>query len=156
MSSPPSTAPGVVAYLVGQVPGSPDLPATMLGDPPLVCYARPGTYQPACIIAVGTKITQQAQPYQMVGSGGAGWLYERYRLEVLISTFQGGEDPQAVQEAGWTCWQAVAGVVRADPSLGGRVVQAFPASYEMTTEWDPDHKGFVADMTCEIEVEAGL
>lgn len=156
MSSPASTAPRATSYIVGKVQASPDLPATLLGDPPLVCYGHPGTYQPACIIAVGSAVVQQAAPRQIVGSGGAGWVYETYRLQVTISCYQGGENTQQVQEAAYTCWQAVAGAVRADPSLGGLCIDAFPASYDMATSWEQEHMGVIVEMTCEIEVEAQL
>lgn len=156
MSSPASTAPQVKAYLVAQIKASPDLPAQLLGQPPLISYGVPGEYQPACIVAVGTRVIQTAVPSQMVGSGGAGWLRENYHLEVVVSAFAGGDTPQVVDEAALQLWQVVAAVIRADPSLGGLVIQASPSGFEAISEWTEDHKGRLCQLTGEVEVHAQL
>lgn len=156
MSIPASTAPAVMAYLVAQLKAAPEMPATLLGDPVLVSYGIPGTYNTPAAIAVGTRIIGTNRMEQLVGSGGAGWLYENYQLEVMTEAFLGGDDPQSVEQAAFSLWQLVSDVVRDDPSLGGLVVVAYPARWESQSSWDPNHKGRVCQITAEIDVEAQL
>jgi hypothetical protein len=156
MSIPASTAPAVMAYLVAGVQAAPEMPATLLGSPVLVSYGIPGTYNTPAAIAVGTRITATARMEQLVGSGGPGWLYENYQLEVMVEAFLGGDDPQSVEQAAYSLWQVVADVVRDDPQLGGLVIVAYPSKWESVSSWDPNHKGRVCQITGEIDVEAQL
>jgi hypothetical protein len=156
MSSPASTAPAVLSYLAAQIPLSPDLPASLLGGPVTVTYGILGTDIPPCFIVIGATVAAVNTPFQMTGSGGAGWLEEHYRVEIQVSAFEGGSNFQDVTEAAYTMWQAVSSTVRADPSLGALVTSAFPASADLTLSWETNHKGPVAEIRAELEVFARI
>jgi hypothetical protein len=141
---------------MAQIPLSPDLPVSLLGSPVIVQYGDMGTNVPPCFIAVGATVTVVNTPREMVGTGGAGWLEERYRVEVQVSAFVGGDNFQSTAEAAYLMWQAVASTVRADPSLGGLVITAFPASHDLTQLWEQNHKGPTAEIRAEIEVHARI
>jgi hypothetical protein len=122
----------------------------------VVQYGDMGTNVPPCFIAVGASVQAVNAPFEMVGTGGAGWIKETYRVEIQVSAFEGGSNFQATAEAAYTMWQAVAGVVRADPSLGGLVIVAWPASHDLAQSWEQNHKGPTAEIRAEIEVEARI
>jgi hypothetical protein len=154
MSSPASTAPQVLAWLVANVPAA--LPATLLGSPVIVQYGDMGTNVPPCFITVGATVAAVNTPWEMVGTGGAGWLEERYRVEVQVSAFEGGDSFQATAEAAYLMWQAVASTVRGNPTIDGLVITAYPASHDLTQLWEQNHKGPIAEIRAEIEVHARI
>ncbi|MGW1892143.1 hypothetical protein ACWCP6_18065 [Streptomyces sp. NPDC002004] len=106
----------------------------------LVCLDEPGTYQPDEIVSVG-DVHQQYSPENVVGSGGAYWLREDYTITVIVDVFRGGDDPAAVFARARQLADVVVAVVRSDPSLGGAVDRAKPASVQHTSGWTEDHKG---------------
>lgn len=136
-SIPPSTATGTRTYLVDNL--TTVIPADD-GSAVLVCYDEPGPYQADDIVSVGT-VELDYESGSFVGSGGAGWLRERYSVTVTIDVFRGGDDPQYTYQRAQYLSDLVAALVRYDVSLGGTVVTATPKSSTIESEWDDDHKG---------------
>lgn len=136
--SPVSTIPAVKAALVTAIAARTEI----TGDaaPILVSYGLPGTYQPNDIIAV-LDSAQTFEVMAMVGSGGSKWLDENYALAVTVDCFIGGDLAQTVEERALALAAIVVDVVRADPSIGGRVLEARPASMTTTGAWEDDRKG---------------
>ena len=121
----------------------------------LVSYGIPGPGQPDDIVYIGS-VDRTATPYQMVGSGQAGWIDEQYDVEVVISSFRGGDDSRAVFERATSLADTVISVVRTDPSLGGVVQLAYPSDVSYVPAWDNDHKGYSTDVTLTIRCRARI
>ncbi|MEU5424028.1 hypothetical protein AB0H73_00230 [Streptomyces olivoreticuli] len=140
MPIPSSSAPAARRWLYQQ------LTAQLIPDPVnassslLVVYDQPGPGQPDDIVAVG-KVARQIDVDSLVGSGGAGWLSERYQVDVTVDVFRGGDDAQAAYERGAALADQVCAVVRADPTMGGAVLVARPVSSTHEVEWDEEHLG---------------
>jgi hypothetical protein len=148
--TPSSSAPAVRTYLHDQ------LTATLTPDPLsprsslLVCYDVPGPNQPDDIVSVG-KIHRRLGVNSLVGGGGAGWLEERYTVEVIVDVYRGGDDAQATYLRASTLVESAISLVRSDPTLGGAVVVAKPVSDLTEVEWDEAHGGYHACATLEFE-----
>lgn len=149
---PTSTMPAAKTYLFNQLTAafagtanllvSMDLPPN---DPPVE----------QDVIVVG-DIEQSFDPWQMVGSGGQGWLYDKYTIQIMISVYRGGDEAQAVLTQAAALVYQVCQVVRTDPSLGGLVVQAYPASANYESGWSEEGaSGRVTDVEMKIAIEAG-
>lgn len=122
----------------------------------LVSYDVPNTNQPAEIVIVG-GVERMTRPFQMIGSGAAGWIYEEYDLEVIIRVLHGGDDAQDSYERAWEIIGLVEASVRSDPSLGGLVDQAFPArTRDVTADWDQSGKGRLYVLQHFIHIEASI
>lgn len=106
----------------------------------LVCLDEPGPFQPDDIIAVG-DVHQTYSPEASVGSGGPYWLREDYTITVTVDSYRGGDDAAAVFAAARAMADTVCALVRSDPSLGGAVDRARPATATHTSGWDEEHKG---------------
>jgi len=130
-SSIPAARTWILTHLQAQYPASSGV---------LVCLDEPGPYQPDDIIAVG-DVHQTYSPEASVGSGGQGWLREDYTITVTVDSYRGGDDPAGVFAAARTMADMVVAVVRSDPSLGGAVDRARPATATHTNGWDEEHKG---------------
>lgn len=149
MAIPASTVPAALAYLHSHI-------ITAVNDTAvLVSYGPPTTNQPDDLIVVG-NVDREVSPYQMVGSGQAGWLDEIYTADVVVSAFRGGDFGQVVLERASALADIVVSVVRTDPSLGGAVVVANPTNVQYEQNWDPDHKGRVVDVTVSIRCRARI
>lgn len=150
MTIPTSSAPIVRQYLFDA------LTAQLAPDPVdttaslLVCFDSPGPGQPDDIVAIG-KTTSQFHALALVGSGGAGWLDERYTVEITVDVFRGGDDAQGAYVRAAALCDAVLGAVRSDISLGGNVLQARPHSVAIDVEDDSAHMGRRATGLIEIE-----
>lgn len=130
MSVPVSTIPGVKGYVFDQLVAR----AELIGDTILVCYDEPGPYQPDDIVSVG-DVARTVEPVGMVGSGGQGWLGEKYRLDVTVDCFRGGDDARTVFERACALADVVVDAVRLDPSLGGRVIESYPSTGSYQSDW---------------------
>lgn len=133
------------AYLYTQT-----LAAPLFAPPVAVVYDEPGPYKAADIVAFGTVHWHPAIN-SGVGSGGAGWIEERYDIELMIQSFLGGDNGKAAYERACALFAGVMAVLRADPSLNGIVLVAKPAPATVTTEHDPGHKGWVSRVDGAIE-----
>jgi hypothetical protein len=116
----------------------------------LVCFDSPGPGQPDDIVSVG-KTTNQIGVMALVGGGGAGWLDERYTVEITVEVYRGGDDAQAAYSRASALCDAVIAAVRTDPSLGGRVIEARPHSVSIDVEDEDTHMGRRATGLLEIE-----
>lgn len=150
MTIPVSTAPAVRQYLYNA------LTAQLTPDPLntraslLVCFDDPGPNQPDDIVSVG-KVDRQIAVNSLVGSGGAGWLEERYTVEISVWVFRGGDDAQAAFARSAVLADGVVSAVRADPSLGNLVLVARPSMSTHEVTWDDEHSGRNAEVVLPIE-----
>jgi hypothetical protein len=146
---PVSTVPAVKAYLL-------DLMQVALAGPDLqVYYSEPGPGYPDDVVYLGDT-EQQQKPTQMVGSGGAGWLFESYHQVVEVDVYRGGDDPQAVFERAAALVAQIESLVRSDPSLGARVITAFPSETHYESGLEESHMGRITHATMRISVEAQI
>lgn len=150
MTIPASTAGAARSYLFQSLTAQ--LAPDMLNKSAslLVCYDDPGPHQPDDIVSVG-KVERHISVSSLVGGGGAGWLSESYTIEINIEVYRGGDDPQAVYDRAASLCDAVVAIVRADPSLGGLVLQARPISSSHSVTWVEESMGRLASTTLEIE-----
>jgi hypothetical protein len=147
---PASTMPAAMLYLLNQI-------TTAVNDTTvLVSYGPPGPNQPDDLVAVGTSVTRETVPYQMVGSGQAGWLDEHYDIDIVVSVYRGGDNGRTVLERAAALVDTVVSVVRTDPSLGGAVVVAHPSVSSWVPSYDLDHKGRVVDVTVIVSCRARI
>jgi hypothetical protein len=149
LTIPASTIPTAKLYLYNQI-------TTLINDTSvLVSYDPPGTYQPDDIVMIGA-VDREVVPYQMVGSGQAGWLDESYSIEVVVSVFRGGDDARTAFERACTLADQVVQVVRTDPSLDGAVVVAHPEQSRYEPAFEEDHKGRLVTVTIPILCRARI
>lgn len=146
MVIPVSTIPAVKDYLLAQLQLA--LPGPDLG----VYYGAPDPGYPDDFIVIGDT-EQTLTPVQMVGSGGAGWLFESYHQDIEVSVFRGGDTPKVVFERAAQIVAQIETVVRGDPSLGGNVTVAYPAGTHYQSDWEADHKGWVTEAHMRVFVE---
>ena len=155
MSIPTSSIPAARAYLLSQIQ------ATLTQDPNdstaelLVTLDEPGTHEPADIVWIG-DVHQTYSPHATVGSGGAEWLREDYSIEVTISVVRSGDDgttalAQTVFTRARLLADQIVNVVRLDPSLGGAVDRAKPATATHTSSWTENGMGRETEIQLSIE-----
>lgn len=150
MTIPVSTAPAVRDYLLTQ------LTAAIAPDPLdksaslIVCMDDPGTYQPGDVVVIG-DVTNEFGTNSLVGSGGAGWLEERYRVTIDIEVWRGTDDASAVSRRAYLLAGVICNVVRADPGMGGLVLISRPATANYTGTVPEDHFGRLGQLSLEIE-----
>ena len=120
-------------------------------DALLVCYDSPGTYQPNDMVAVGA-VTREITTAGMAGSMSvAGTLHETFTIDVIVSVYRGGDQAQVVWERADDLVESVIGIVRADPTLGGTVLLAFPDRVdEPAAAWEDSHNGRVCE--CHVSI----
>jgi hypothetical protein len=149
MTIPASTVPTAVGYLFDHI-------VTAVNDTAvLISYGPPGPNQPDDLIVVGA-VQRDIAPIQMVGSGQAGWLDERYDVEIVVSVYRGGDASRTVMERACALVDIVVAVVRTDPSLGGVVVVAHPTLVSYDPSFDADHKGRLVDATVTVSCRARI
>lgn len=139
------------AYLLTQLTATvqpdPDDPSASL----LVCLDGPDTDVPEDVVSIGdVRITYD--PLQTVGSGGPGWLTENYTVTVDIQVARGTTDSAVTAARALALANAVAAVVRADPSLGGLVDRARPATADFATGWDDNGTGRVTSVEMTVAI----
>lgn len=156
MTIPTTTVPAARTYLINAI--TTQVASAGLSEPTCEVYdSAPDHETEADVIAVcGARRTVQAMA--LVGSGGQFWRQEHYSIEVLIDCYQGGVDGamEAVNLRAYQLLSLIETAVRTDPSLGGLVVQAAPASSESAPAWDDNHMGARCVITASIDVTATL
>lgn len=148
-----TSIPTVKAYLFAQFQAN-ITPNANPDYPLLVSYDLPGTNQPPEMVVVSSVENRTTEPYQMIGSGASGWIYERYELSVIIAVFRGGDDAQDVYERAYAILGQVESIVRSDPSLGGLVVQAYPLHSRDEATWEQKRMGRIVTIEHTIRIEA--
>lgn len=147
-----STVPAVKAALFNGI-------KTQIADSSvLVSYDEPGEFQPDDIVVIG-NVSRSVEVHAMVGSGGTGWLEETYTVDIVISVYRGGDDPQTVFERACTLAAAVETFVRNDPYLGlnaSGVIVSWPIQAEYVGEWEEDHRGRMCTVNLQIHVLARI
>ena len=155
MTIPVSAAPTIKASLVALLKGCLDQGTT--GDPVvLVSYNEPTVYLPDDLAIVG-KVSRSFDPSRMIGSGGAGWGIEHLSVDVELSAFRGGDQPQSTEERAWHMVGLFDQALRTDPSLGGVAILAYMESVDVECELTTDPNGtdgWVAWAACKLHIEA--
>lgn len=147
---PVSTAPAVRDWLfqqctAGLVPDPLNKTARLL-----VAYDAPGTDQPEDIVTIG-EVSTEYTTNSLVGSGGAGWLQERYRVTVEVVIFRGGDSAKAVADRAHLLAGQIMTIVRSDPTLGGNVLTGMPAASTYTGDVSDDHTARLGTLSLQIE-----
>jgi hypothetical protein len=151
---PVSTVPAVQAYLLTAIQAA----TASAPDDVLVCFGEPSVNAPAVIIEVASNVRLNNLPETFIGSGGFFWLNETYDLDIKISaaaeTTNSTDDPLAVSQLAWTYVGYVSTAVRADPSLGDLVNQAYPVSVSGgEVVWADNNVGRICELTVAIHVQ---
>ncbi len=146
-----STIPAIKAYLLSAVTGS----SLVVGDPSIQVFydEPPAGAQANDIVSVG-RVNQNLTVSAMVGSGGPGWLEELYSVEITVTSYDGGNDAQTAMERCCTIMAAVVDAVRADPSCGGRVIEARPTAAAYELQWSEEGGGRFAVGFLSVQVSA--
>jgi hypothetical protein len=145
-----STVPLAVGYLFDNIKAAVNDPAV------LVSYGPPTPNHPNDMIVI-EGVSREAVPFQMVGSGGAGWIDETYTIEVNCWVYRGGgPSGQVPFERASALADIVDSVVRSDPSLGGAVVVASPERRDYTQSWDDDHAGRLVEALVGVRCRARI
>lgn len=110
------------------------------------------------IVVLHRIINRTTVHYRMTGNAGAGSFLESYSLEMAVDCYAGGDsdETRALEELAWSYVCQVEAVVRSDPSLGGLVIEAFPASSDDDPEWDQQHKGRLVHIALIVNVQAQI
>lgn len=149
---PPSSAVAVREYLFTNLTAVAP-PDSANGATLQVVYDDPSPYRADDLIAVGDVLLTY-EPGAFVGSGGRGWLRERYTVTITIDVFRGGDNALMTFNRAQYLSDLVCALVRYDVSLGGLVITATPHSSGIQSEWDPDAKGRHSVATVEISCYA--
>ena len=72
---------------------------------------------------------------QMVGGGGLGYLREDYTIPVEVRVFRAGDLATDVDARAFELAGAVESAIRADLTLGGAVLEAWPENSDYVDEW---------------------
>lgn len=149
LNIPTSNAPAVREWLFNQfntyMTPDPLNPDATLG----IFYDDPPPGQQDDLVIIG-EVTRQLEFSSFVGSGGAGWLAERFTVAITIDVYRGGDDAPAVYTRGQLLADTVQAIVRNDLTAGGNVSTATPHSESGHGEWDESHMG--RHWTTEIEI----
>lgn len=124
------------------------------GESLLVCYDEPGPNQPDDIVSVGA-VDRSITRAGMIGSLGAGAFQDTVTVHVTVSVYRGGDEAKTVFERACDLIDAVIDVIRADPTLGGIALRAWPKNFVVgEAAWEEDHKGRVSETDIPIECTA--
>lgn len=149
MPIPTSTVDTVKDYLVTNI-------ATQINDSTvLVSYDAPGPNLPDDIVVVGDIDVDDVQAH-FVGSGGAHWLNESYKVQITISVYRGGDNASLTWKRAKALSDAIDTLVRTDPTLGGVVQVAWPSRTSFKSEWEDNHNGRLVTVDKEISVSAEI
>jgi hypothetical protein len=126
-----------------------------------VIYDAGGEYEADDIVSVGDVVLDY-EFGAFVGSGGAGWLRERYSVTVTIDVFRGGDNAQMTYTRAQYLADLVCALVRYDPQFGTgtnvapqpQIITATPKSSSVESEWDDEHLGRHSVATVEISIFA--
>lgn len=157
---PPSTAETAREYMFTNLTNILP-PDTANGSSLLVCYDEPGPDQPDDVVSIG-GVSLDYEFGSFVGSGGAGWLRERYSLNIIVDVFRGGDNAQMTFARAQYLSDLVMALVRYDVTLGTQgngagqpqIITATPKTSSVESEWDEEHKGRHSVANIEISIFA--
>jgi hypothetical protein len=153
-SIPRTTAVRAKAWIFDQ------LVAQFAGDQEMtVFWDQPDASIPTQNIVVLHRIIGRTTTHsRMMGNAGPGSFLEAYNIEIAVDCYTGGDSDvtRDLEAVAWDYACTVEAVVRSDPSLGGLVIQAFPATSDDDPEWDQEHKGRLVHIAMTIAVEAQI
>lgn len=126
-----------------------------------VFYDEPSPNETDDIVVIG-DVELTYEPGAFVGSGGAGWLRERYTVTVVIDVYRGGDNPEMTYSRAQYLSDLVCALVRYDVTLGTaqnvapqpQIITAKPVTSHIQSEWDEDHQGRHSVASIEISVFA--
>lgn len=126
-----------------------------------VFYDEPAENNPDDVICVG-DVELVYEPGAFVGSGGAGWLRERYSVTITIDVYRGGDNAQMTYARAQYLSDIVCALVRYDVTLGTQannapqpqIITATPKTSHIQSEWDAEHMGRHSVASIEISVFA--
>lgn len=149
---PVSSVPAVRAYLVAAI--TTQVQASHYTEPGVEVYSVAVDHDTTQDVVVVGKARRKTEPGSLVGGGGAHFQFERYRLEVVIECDAWGpnDTPTVVENRAYALLANVETAVRADPSLGGLVVEAYPDESEDDPSWSAEHKGARCQLVAQIHV----
>lgn len=151
---PVSIAKGAKAWLYGQLQAAFEGWTCDTGAPLMVSYDEPGKNQPNDIVAV-RSLKRRLDAGGMVGSMGAGAVYDTVELDVVASVFRGGDIAQACFERACDLVDVIVSVVRADPSMGGLVTVARVADIDIPEAgWTENHAGRLTEAVVTVTASA--
>lgn len=150
MTIPVSTVPAVKAYLKTTLEARSEFQNTVLVE-----YGPATTFLADELVLLGDSRGTMTVA-RMVGGGGQFWMNEDYILEVDILLMRGEDDQQAAENRLHTIAAVICDAVRLDPSLGGLVTQANPASFAVELGWEDEHLGVLDRYELGIHVQASL
>ena len=135
MVAPVSTVPAVRAYLVAQFTAA----TAYILEPPVEVYQSVEDHLGEADLVIVEGAARTLGGFEMVGGGGAGWLMESYTVSVSIECHVHGERPYpGVDDRAYLILGLLEQAVRADPSLGGLVIEGRPAGSTSTHQTDAE------------------
>lgn len=131
MTIPVSTAPAAKAWLFGKLQTA-VTPVSTNTLEVLYDNITESAAAPDEVVYVGDITNRQLQAESMVGGQGPFAFTETYDINVVISVFRQGSNPQDATERAWAILAEVETVTRTDPTFGGK--DAPPAPLLVTSK----------------------
>lgn len=155
-----STAPGVKHHLFDQLTAA-VVPLQTPGLSPVLVGWNDSLGAGVDDLVLAGPIRRRILPGAMVGGGGDGWLHEQYTIEFYVGSVRGGDNPIEADTQCAALVDALIAVVRADPTLGGRVLRARPGDHDLEPRpaYGEDGQaviGYITECTVPIECYAAI
>ena len=162
MTIPVSTAPAAKAWLFGKlktaVTAVPTNSLQVLYDNVTTANVAPDD-----AVVVGDITNRRLDGLAFVGSEGPSAFTETYDLNVLISIYRQGSNPQAATERAWAILAQIETVTRTDPTFGGKDTPSAPLLYfskprDTSSHITPSENGagYVCEIPLAIQCQAEL
>jgi hypothetical protein len=149
-----STVPAAVSYLIAQLQATSVVTNPISGFAIAVYRGAPLMSAPVDEAFVIQSASRTTQRFEMVVGGGTGYLREDFTIPLEIVVFRGGDDVGTVEARAWALLSAAESMIRADLTLGGTVLEAWPESSSMVSEWALNEEdlpiGRRASITCNV------
>jgi hypothetical protein len=154
MTAPVSAVPAARTYLIAAINTS--LASSPFTEPGVEVFnGAPDDQTPNDQIIVG-EVRREGEAGAIVGSGGAHWRREKFHVSITIESFVSGVNDAmaAVDLRAHALLSLVESAVRADPSLGGLALVAYPTHSDSSYHWEKEHKGAFCQISLSIFVHA--
>lgn len=152
---PTSTAQAAKAWLFGQMQTT----LTAASDATFeVTYATQvdTINSPDDQVYMGKIANRVVSNFAMVGNLGQWSLQEEYDLEVYVSCWRGGNQPDVAEARAWALAGSIETIARTDPTLGANVLTSRPNMSDSDVDWDEAGNGRIATVTLSIHCLATL